>query len=255
MFFILSKLLLFVIAPIVWVVGLLIYSFFTAVESRARKSRIAALTILLLTSNAFVVDEFYRAWEPVTPDIDLDKSHYQAAIILGGIGEVDLRLGKINFTGSADRLLQALPLYQQGRVDRLVFTGGSGSIEFPDKKEGVYVGKYLKNIGFPDEAVIIEKESRNTYENAIFTKKILDDLNLKGPFLLITSGFHMNRALAIFKKAGYEQVQPYVTNRHSGNRRFTPDHLLVPDPAAFGAFHTLLHEWVGYLVYKLRGYA
>jgi len=255
MFFILSKILLFAIAPMVWVCGLLIYSFYTKIEGRARKSRLWALIILLVFSNSFVVDECYRLWEPVTPDIDLNDSHYQAAIILGGIGEVDMRLGKINFTGSADRLLQALPLYQQGRVDRLVFTGGSGSIEFPEKKEAIYVGKYLKQLGFPDEAVILEKDSRNTYENAINTKRILDSLKMDGPFLLITSGFHMNRAMAIFKKAGYKGLQPYVTNRHSGNRRFTPDHLLVPNPAAFGAFHTLLHEWVGYVVYKIRGYA
>jgi uncharacterized SAM-binding protein YcdF (DUF218 family) len=201
------------------------------------------------------VDECFRHWEPVTPDYDLMKTKYEGAIILGGIGSIDQRLQKINFGWGADRLFQLLPYYHQGRIKKIIFTGGSGSVEFPKDKEGIFVRKYLKSINIPDSAMIIESESRNTYENAVYTKKILDSLHLQGPFLLVTSAYHMPRALAVFKKAGYKNILPYLTNRESGKRRFTPDHLFIPNPDALFSLQLLIHEWIGYIVYKIRGYA
>jgi uncharacterized SAM-binding protein YcdF (DUF218 family) len=254
MFFYLSKLLAFAISPLVWVFALLLWALLTRREDRRKKLLIWGLAVFYFFGNPFVVDECFRQWEPVTPDVDLGSENYDAAIVLGGIGSVDMRLEKINFGYSCDRLFQALPLYYKGRVKRIIFTGGSGSIEFPEKKEGVYVAKYLQSIHFPDSGFIIEPHSRNTFENAVFTKKITDSLGVKN-VLLITSAFHMRRSLAIFEKAGYKNITPYATNRVSGARRFTPDHLLLPNAEAFLSVQLLIHEWIGYLTYKLRGYA
>lgn len=255
MFFYISKILAFLISPMVWVFGLLMYSFFTKVEGRAKKSRIAAILVLYLCSNSFLVDECYRAWEPVTPDYDLMSTKYEGAIVLGGIGDIDLRLKKINFGFGGDRLFQTLALYHKGRVKRMIFTGGSGSVEFPEKREGLYVQKYLRSIHVPDSALIIESTSKNTYENAVNTKSLLDSLGIDGNFLLVTSGYHMPRAMAVFEKAGFKNLTPYVTNRSSGIRRFTFDHLFIPNPGAMHGIEFLLHEWLGYLVYKIKGYA
>jgi uncharacterized SAM-binding protein YcdF (DUF218 family) len=255
MFFYLSKLIAFLFSPLVWVFILFLYSFFTKLEARARKLRIAAVIILYVCSNPFLVDECFRFWEPVTPDYDLMSTTYEGAIVLGGIGDIDARLQKLNFGWSGDRLFQTLALYHKGRVKRIIFTGGSGSIEFPEKREAVYVQKYLRSIHVPDSALVMESASKNTYENALFTKKILDSLQLKGNFLLVTSSYHMPRAMAVFKKAGYTNLTPYLTNRMSGVRRFTPDHLFIPNPGALFALEFLIHEWVGYLTYKIKGYA
>jgi uncharacterized SAM-binding protein YcdF (DUF218 family) len=255
MFFFLSKTLAFLLSPMTWVFALLLYSFKTKVEGRAKKLRVTAIVILYLCSNSFVVDELFRAWEPATPDYDLMVTKYDGAIVLGGIGNIDQRLQKINFGMSCDRLLQVLPYYYKGRIKRVIFTSGSGSIEFPENREAVYVKKYLQSINFPDSALIIEKNSRNTYENAIFTKKILDSLQINGKYLLVTSAYHMPRSYAVFKKAGYTNLVPYITNKMSGARRFTPDHLLLPNADAIFALDFLIHEWVGYIVYKVRGYA
>ena len=255
MFFYLSKIVAFLFSPLVWVFFLLIYSLITKVEGRAKKLRIIALVVLYICSNAFIVDECFRAWEPVTPDIDLMDTKYEGAIVLGGIGDIDLRLKKIKFGHSADRLFQTLPLYYKGRVNKIIFTGGSGSIEFPEKLEGLYVKKYLKSIQFPDSGLIVEARSKNTFENAVFTKTILDSLKLDGHFLLVTSAYHMPRALAVFKKAGYKNISPYLTNRSSGIRRFTFDHLFIPNPGVLFALDHLIHEWIGYVIYKIKGYA
>ncbi|PBQ32261.1 hypothetical protein CNR22_10920 [Sphingobacteriaceae bacterium] len=254
MFFYFSKLIAFLFSPLVWVFVLFLWSFRTKVEGRARRLRIIAVTVLYLCSNPFLVDELFRAWEPVTPDYDLMDTKYEGAIVLGGIGDIDMRLEKINFSHSGDRLFQTLPLYYKGRIKRIIFTGGSGSIEFPEKKEGYFVGKYLKSINFPDSSLIIEAQSKNTYENAVFTKKILDSLHIDGNFLLVTSGYHMPRSMAIFKKAGYKNVTPYITNRSSGVRRYTFDHLFIPNPGTLFALQFLIHEWIGYLTYKVKGY-
>lgn len=238
-----------------WVFAFLVYSFFTKIETRAKKLRITAVVVLYMCCNSFLVDELFRTYETTTPDYDLMKTHYDGAIVLGGIGDVDLRLKKINFSGSADRLFQTLQLYKTGRIDKIIYTGGSGSIEFPEKREGIYVQKYLRQIQIPDSVVIMESESRNTYENAVFTKKIIGDSIATKKLLLVTSAYHMPRALAVFKKAGYTNLTPYCTNRVSGIRRYTFDHLFIPNVDAASGLQLLIHEWVGFIMYKIKGYA
>ena len=255
MFFYLSKILAFLFSPLLWVFILLLYSFKTKIEGRAKKARITAITILYLCSNSFIVDECFRQWEPVTPDYDLMDTKYEGAIVLGGIGNIDLRLQKINFGWSGDRLFQVLPYYYNGRIKKIIFTGGSGSIEFSESKEGIFVKKYLQSIHIPDSAMVIESNSKNTYENAVFTKKLLDSLKINGNFLLVTSAYHMPRSMAVFKKAGFKNITPYLTNRVSGNRRFSLDHLLIPNPDALFSLQFLIHEWMGYVIYKIKGYA
>ncbi|MCW3075518.1 MAG: hypothetical protein JWO32_127 [Bacteroidetes bacterium] len=238
-----------------WIFILLICSFITKIEGRAKKLRFSAILILYLCSNSFIVDECFRQWEPVTPDYDLQTTKYEGAIVLGGIGQIDTRLQKINFGWSSDRLFQILPYYYNGRIKKIIFTGGSGSIEFPEKLEGVYVKKYLNSIHIPDSALIIESHSKNTYENAVFTKKLMDSMHVTGNFLLVTSAYHMPRSMAVFRKAGYTNLTPYITNKVSGPRRLTPDHLFIPNTDALFSLHFLIHEWMGYLIYKLKGYA
>jgi hypothetical protein len=61
--------------------------------------------------------------------------------------------------------------------------------------------------------------------------------------------------MAVFKKAGYSGITPYITNRASGVRRYTPDHLLIPDAGALISLELLIHEWMGFIIYKMKGYA
>lgn len=255
MFFFLSKVLTFLLSPLVWFFALMAWMYKNKNEQKRKRIFIASLCILYLCSNSFLVDELARAWEPVTPDYYLSKEKYDVAIVLGGIGRIDERQKRFDFTYSADRLFQTLELFYRGRIKQIVFSGGSGSIRFPEHKEAVYVKKYLQTIRVPDSCMIMESESKNTYENAVFTKKILDSLKLNGSVLLVTSAYHMPRAIAVFKKAGYKNITPYLTNRISGPRRFEWDHCLIPNPEAMVTLNVLIHEWIGYLAYKMKGYA
>lgn len=255
MFFFLSKVLSFLFSPLIWFFALIVWSLKIKDEIKRKRVRIIAFVILYLSTNSFFVDEIARAWEPVTPDYYTMNTKYDVAIVLGGVGRIDERQNRFDFGYSGDRLFQAIELYHRGRIKQIMFSGGSGSLTYPNHKEAIYVKKYLQTIHIPDSALIIESESKNTRENAVNSKKLLDSLNFKGSVLLVTSAFHMSRAMACFKKAGFSNVTPYVTNRMSGKRKFALDHCFLPNPEAIGILHVLIHEWAGYLIYKIKGYS
>lgn len=254
MFFFFSKILAFIIAPYTWLfIGLVIL--LKKVWHTPLKKWVLTLTIFTyVISNSFLVDEVVRAWEFRDDDIYLKSTKYDIAIVLGGMGRIDERQNRIDFIGAGDRLFQAIAMYHKGRVSKLFITGGSGSINKPDHREAIYIKNYLKTIHVPDSAILIENNSKNTYENAIFTKHILDSLQFKGSILLVTSSFHMKRSLAIFNKAGYKNITPFVTNKMTGNRRFDFDYCFVPNSDALTSLTLITHEMIGYITYKLKGY-
>jgi len=254
MFFFLSKILAFLITPYTWFfVALLIL--LKKVWNTPFKKFVLVLTVLVYVfSNSFLVDELVRAWEYEDDDIYLKDTHYDLAVVLGGMGRVDERQQRFDFTCSGDRLFQTLPMYYKGRIDKMLISGGSGSISHPTHREAFYVKKYLESIQVPDSNLIIENNSKNTYENAVFTKHILDSMQFKGSILLVTSSFHMRRSLAIFKKAGYQNITPYVTNKFTGKRKFEFDYCFLPNAEAITTFNLIIHEIVGYITYKLKGY-
>jgi uncharacterized SAM-binding protein YcdF (DUF218 family) len=254
MFFILSKLLAFIINPLVIVFALFIRVYRTKDENKRKKRLWFTLLILYLFSNSFVLDECMRLWEYNSKDyVEYDKV-YDYGVVLGGYSWYDYRMAKPQFMRSSDRLWQSLRLLNQGRIKKLLISGGSGSIEMPFDKEAVHVKDFLIQMGVPKEKIIIENESKNTYENALFTRKIVDSLSTGKDILLITSAFHMKRSIAIFKKLNYESVTPYCTDRYSGGRKFVFDHCFIPDISALSGFNLLFHEILGYLVYKVKGY-
>ncbi|MFL5729076.1 MAG: YdcF family protein [Cytophagaceae bacterium] len=213
-----------------------------------------ALITLFFFSNSFVVDEFMRAWEYTSADMKKTEK-FDYAIILGGMASYDPRLDQPQFARSADRLWQPLALLRQQQVKKIIISGGSGSIEFPDYKEAAILKKFLLKMGIPDSVIIIENESRNTRENAINTKKIIDSLKINSKILFVTSGFHMRRAIGCFKKAGITNIRPWPADRYSGPRKFGLDHCFIPSVDALSEFSLLMHEIAGYLVYKMCGYA
>lgn len=252
MFFILSKILAFIITPIIWVVVLLIWAFRTKDEIKKRKLLRWTIGLLLFFTNSFIFDEFARAWEiPATPTEKVQV--YEYGIILGGASVHDEELNRVQFFRGVDRLIQAIDLYKRGHIKKIIFTGGSGRILKPDMKEAALVKPYILKMGVDENDLIIENESQNTKENARFTKAIVDSLQLKGNYLLITSAFHMRRSIACFTKAGME-VTPYSTDRYAGPRKFEFDHLFIPNVSAMYDWNNLIHEWMGYITYKLAGY-
>lgn len=254
MFFILSKILAFLLTPYIWLffglLALLKKTWYTPF-----KKWLLGLTIFMyVISNSFLVDELVRAWEVTDNDIYLKNTKYDIAIVLGGMGRIDERQQRFDFGYAGDRLFQTLELYHKGRVNKLFITGGSGSVSKPEDREATYIKKYLKAISIPDSNILIENNSKNTYENAIFSKRILDSIHFEGSILLVTSSYHMLRSAAIFKKAGFTNMTPYVTNKITGLRKFEFDYCFIPNVEALFSLNLILHEIIGYTIYKVKGY-
>ena len=253
MFFIFSKILAFLISPLTWVIALLIWAFFAKDILRKKKLVIATVIILYVFSNPFLVDEAMRVWEVTTPDLKPTQK-YKYAIVLGGMTWYDARQDKPQFLRSADRLFQTLPLLGDKQIQKLIITGGSGSINHPEEKEAAILKRYLLKCGYADSTIIIENESRNTRENALFTKHLMDSLHIQDSTLFITSAFHLRRAKGCFNKAGIKNIVLYPTDRYSGPRKFEFDYLFIPNPDALQESTLLLHEMMGWFIYKIKGY-
>lgn len=255
MFFVISKIISFIFTPVFWIFSLLLVALFSSEPRRNRRALVWAACLFYFFSNAFILEEVNRIWEvPAMKYKDLKV--YDAGIVLGGILSYDYEFDRIQFYRGADRLFQAVELYKTGSVKKIFFVGGSGSVEYSYMKEGAFVRRYLLTLGIPDEDIWIENESKNTRENAVNAKEFLVKNNYSaGNFLLITSAHHMRRALACFDAVEL-QVTPYSVDRAaSPERRFSLDHLLIPHVNTLMWWDAVLHEWVGMIVYKMRGYA
>ena len=253
MFFILSKLLAFIITPLIWILTLVFFAIYTKNEKRRKKCIRWALGLTLFFTNGFIFDEFARLWEiPATNYQNLKT--YDYGIVLGGMSVNDEGLDRVQFFRGVDRLIQTIDLYKRGIIKKIIFTGGSGRISQPEMKEAALVKPYILKMGVAEDDLIIENESNNTRENALFTKKLLDEKKMSGNFLLITSGFHMRRALACFKKVGIS-ADSYSTDRYAGPRKFAFDFLFIPNVSAMNDWNNLLKEYVGFITYKVMRYA
>ena len=132
MFFFLSKLLTFLLSPLVWVFVLLFIALFTRKAWHRKKFLIIGIGLLYFFSNEFICNEVYRGWE--YPFTRLEKGEtYDYAVVLGGYSNFDTVFSRIKFTEAADRFVQSYQLYQQGKVKKLFLTGGSGSMLHQDE--------------------------------------------------------------------------------------------------------------------------
>jgi uncharacterized SAM-binding protein YcdF (DUF218 family) len=254
MFFVLSKILNFLLDPLVWIVIIFLWGLLTRNIHRKRKLLVSSFAMLFFFSNPFIINEVMQAWEiPSVNRRDINKK-YEAGIVLGGmIKYYNSEMERANFGSGADRLMQTIDLYNSGKIEKIIITGGSGRLGFQNYKEAEVIRELLDGIQLPAEDILTEGNSRNTYENAVYTAELIKQHNLGGPFLLITSAFHMRRSLAVFEKAGIA-VEPYPVDALSGNRTYTPDRLIIPTAEALSTWNIFIREFVGNGVYKVMGY-
>lgn len=253
MFFILSNLLDVLISPLLWVLVLLGLGLWFRSADRQRACFWAAFGLLLFFSNPFLLNEAWLAWEiPPTPIAQVPR--YDAGIVLTGIANIDKTPhDRVHLNKGSDRLLHALQLYREGKIRKIILSGGSGALREVETTEAEELQKILRLAKVPEADILLEKQSRNTRENAVNTKELLHQHPELQNRLLISSAFHLRRAKGCFAQAGVE-VTPFATDFYGGDRQFSPAHLLVPQERALYEWQRLLHEITGYVVYALLGY-
>lgn len=153
-----------------------------------------------------------------------------------------------------DRLYQGYRLYKAGKAPVILLSGGSISWRtkeggFP---ESVLMAEILRGMGVPKARILVESRSRNTHENAVLSKKLLESRGIDS-ILLSTSALHMPRALACFRRAGLKaEPAPGDFLTEVTDRTNFLDFL--PSAGALEDSTAVIKEYLGMAYYSLRGW-
>ena len=216
--------------------------------------KLAATILVLLALAAFspLGNLLLYPLESRFPPWDPSRGAPDGIIVLGGSVDTDLSAAHHTpvVSRAADRLFAPAELARRYPNARIVFTGGSANLISTDAREADYSAPILESLGVPKERLILERNSRNTYENAIFTKQLVTPRPGER-WLLVTSAFHMPRSMGIFRKAGFN-VEAYPVDWLMGGR---DDLFSFTNNGADGIGRTdvAVREWIGLVAYRLRG--
>lgn len=248
-FFSLSKIFWFFAAPDHLMVFMLLFALFCIwVGWRRIGGGLLAINLLLWLALIFMPlgDLLLRPLESRFAQPDLRTLKIEGIIVLGGgeLAEESALWGVPQFNAAAERVMVIPVLARQFPEAKIIFTGGSGSALRQDYKGADVVASYAAQLGISDR-LILESNSRNTYENALFSAKLLGNVP-EGNWLLVTSAFHMPRSIGIFRHQGWK-VAPYPVDYYS----LTADGVRL-DPKLWQNLrdlHTAVREWIGLAVY------
>ena len=252
-FFFWSKILGYLVKPIVIICVFMVLSW--SVKKQLWKKRLFHIgTILLLVfSNEFLLNEIMRIWEVKATPFDELQKKYEYGIMLTGFTKSDVGPNdRMYINTGADRITHTLQLYKMGYIKNIFISGGNGRLgENGDETQAIF--SFIQLMGVPSENILIENKSRTTYESAIEAKRMLEEKTTADKCLLITSAYHMRRALACFSKAGWS-LDSFSTDFLSHHRKFTLD-MLIPNVDTLQAWTYLLKEWIGIVAYRIAGFA
>ena len=245
MFFIVSKLLSFLIKPTFWILSLMIAGILN--KSRRKLFLIFSLVTFLFFSNDFIFNIIVKIWEVPQNSITKFDNQYEAGILLGGFSDYDYKKNKHNFKKEADRLIYTVQLYNQGIIRKIFISGGNGNLFNNNYKESETIKDFLIQNKIDSNDILIENQSRYTKENAINSAKLL---NKKNEYILITSAVHMKRSILCFKNVGLKIIPFSVDNSMSFSSNKI-EYILLPRSRVLENWEKLIHEIIGYYVYLL----
>jgi uncharacterized SAM-binding protein YcdF (DUF218 family) len=255
MFFVLSKVLGFFAIPSNLVVSigilglLLLPTRFTRAGRRLALLSFAVLAILGLSpiGNALILplEDRFPAWNDGhgAPD---------GIIVLGGVISPDVSSARneVALNESAERLTAVAELARRYPDARILFSGGSAALIFEEGTEAQFVVRIFESFGIARERIMLEDRSRNTVENAVFSKAMVQP-KAGERWLLVTSAYHLPRAIGAFRKAGFA-VEPYPVDwRTRGMEDAWRPFPTIGD--GLRRTDTAVREWIGLAAYWLTG--
>jgi uncharacterized SAM-binding protein YcdF (DUF218 family) len=254
MFFVLSKILWFLASPVnLAILGLLLASLlaFTRFSGPARWLGLVSAVVLVLLAFSPLARIVMRPLEDRFPQQAVMSGKVDGIIVLGGA--IGVARGDIALNNAASRMTKAVELARAHPQARLVFAGGGNNLISPVIKTEADGARLLfLALGLPEERLIFENQSRNTLENAVFTRRLVDPKPGER-WLLVTSAWHMPRAMGVFRKAGFAVEAFPVDYRSTGE---ASDYLRPyrKAGAALDMVDDAFKEWAGLLAYYLAGY-
>ena len=255
MFFQLSKLLGFFALPTNFLISLGVLGLLLLLTRFTRLASWLVVTSLVLLAVAGLsplgnllilpLEQRFPHWDPshVAPD---------GIVMLGGeiSPSISLERGTIAFTESAARFVATLELARRYPNARIVISGGTGSLLYDEQPEAGVAVQEFEALGIPHDRLSAEEQSRNTVENAVFSRLIANPQPGER-WLLVTSAYHMPRAVGTFRAAGFP-IEPYPV----GYQTRGPGDAVRPSGVVskgLGLTDIAAHEWLGLLVYRLTG--
>ena len=255
MFFFLSKTVGYLLLPTNFLIGLGLLGVAMLATRCARAGRrLVVLSILGLSIAGFSplgnwllypLEQRFPAWDDThgAPD---------GIIVLGGSIDPDLSEahGGAVVRSAADRILAASALARRYPDARVIFSGGSANLIGNDAREADYAATLFESLGIAKARLMMERGSRNTQENAEFSKALATPKSGER-WLLVTSAFHMPRAIGLFRKAGFAVEACPVDWRIGGRADLLSFSVVAGE--GLGRTDLGLREWVGLLSYWLTG--
>jgi uncharacterized SAM-binding protein YcdF (DUF218 family) len=254
MFFALSKTLSLLVLPsnfliLLGIAGLLLLR--TRWRRAGKRLTYTSLTLIALigflpfgTFALATLENRFPRWQPTgTPD---------GIIVLGGAIDPDLSAerGEAVLGSSLERLTVVPDLARKYPNARIVYSGGNGGL-LGGPSEADVAGPLFVSLGVPANRILLERTSRNTAENAAFSKSMLDPKPGER-WLLVTSAAHMPRAIGCFRAVGFP-VEAYPVDWHTSGR--IADWLLpnAVISSGLGRLDSTVREWIGLVAYRITG--
>jgi uncharacterized SAM-binding protein YcdF (DUF218 family) len=253
----LSKILPLFVMPVSVVMILLIVGLLLLLKG-ARKTAtslfVIAVTLFWLASTPFVADTLYRALEARYRPVPLgDVPVSDCIVVLGGaVGPAVWPRVDIELNEAVDRVYKAAQLAREGRGRFVVVSGGDQPWSASPWAEAEVIRDLLVEWGVRADAIFLEGSSRNTRENALYSKNLLDSIHCNST-LLVTSAAHMPRAVAAFQSAGVDVVPVSTDVRVVDGGRLSVT-MLLPDARALAMTSEAIREWIGRMFYQFQGW-
>jgi uncharacterized SAM-binding protein YcdF (DUF218 family) len=255
LFFVLSKTLGVMLLPTNFLLGAgLIGAILLATRLAwlGRRLMIFSVALLVICGFSPVGNLILYPLEQRFPPWDALRGAPDGIVVLGASIDADLSVahGTAVVRSAADRIIAAAALARRYPNARIVFSGGSANLISNDAREADYAGAIFESLGIAKTRLIMERRSRNTVENAEFSKALVAPKPGER-WLLVTSAFHMPRSVGLFRKAGFV-VEPYPVDWRVGGRG---DLISFTDIAVDGLGRTDLavREWIGLIAYRATG--
>jgi uncharacterized SAM-binding protein YcdF (DUF218 family) len=255
MFFVLSKIFWFFAQPLNFAIFLLALGLLL-VAARWRRSGLGAMlaALLVLTVSAWTslgalmlnpLEERFARPAALPERID-------GIVVLGGgfEGAINLARGGYELNSGGDRFVETAVLARRYPEAKVLVSGGSGALVLEGEGDADTAPRLLEALGVARDRLILENRSRNTEENARFSYEMVQP-QPDETWLLVTSAFHMPRAMGLFRKADFAVIPWPSDYRTSGEEGVG----LFRDNAADSLQNTTMaiREWIGLVAYRLSG--
>ncbi len=255
MFFYAAKVVWFLAQPssliaIVLMTGAVLFG--TSWCKLGRRLLIGGLAALLICGLSPLSDALIAPLENrfARPDL-ASGSPIAGIVVLGGVEDSRANPPRelAGLNEAAERMTEAVALARRFPEARLVFTGGSANLLAAGLPKATAMGRLLEALGVAPERITLESRSRDTYENAVFTKSLVNP-GAGERWLLITTAWHMPRALGCFRQAGFA-VEPWPVDYRTNGRAELWLHGGIPEGLRQMDF--IVREYAGLVMYYARG--